>query len=279
MLNTLCLHFLGCRDRSFNCLHNIKFCKSYKDVQYYCPKSCGLCGTTTHSPTITKLACQDKTTLCRYLIQDCKTNTNVQRDCQKSCGLCGMITRKPTATRSGEDDREKASGSEQIISAAHFETHGKYNQPTNLNNDIALIRLSKPARLNKYVKPICLPLQGTKPGKAGSCYLSGWGKSTQPGQYVNRLHHAKLSIMESDKCKKSNSKYVPITPQMLCATGENMASGCYGDNGGPFVCQAANERWTLHGVFSWGSPRCSVSDAYSVFARVSSFRQWIDRFV
>ncbi|XP_057303992.1 chymotrypsin B-like isoform X3 [Hydractinia symbiolongicarpus] len=179
----------------------------------------------------------------------------------------------------GEDDREKASGSEQIISAAHFETHGKYNQPTNLNNDIALIRLSKPARLNKYVKPICLPLQGTKPGKAGSCYLSGWGKSTQPGQYVNRLHHAKLSIMESDKCKKSNSKYVPITPQMLCATGENMASGCYGDNGGPFVCQAANERWTLHGVFSWGSPRCSVSDAYSVFARVSSFRQWIDRFV
>ncbi len=67
---------------------------------------------------------------------------------------------------------------------------------------------------------------------------------------------------------------------MLCAGhgGKTRVSWCYGDNGGPFVCQTgADGRWILQGTSSWGSPRCDATKAYSVFARVSQFRSWIDQ--
>ena len=66
---------------------------------------------------------------------------------------------------------------------------------------------------------------------------------------------------------------------MLCAGNDDAItnqSGCHGDSGGPFVCQNGDGSWTLHGAVSWGSPRCDSKEAYSVFARVAEFRNWID---
>ena len=71
-----------------------------------------------------------------------------------------------------------------------------------------------------------------------------------------------------------------ITPQMICAgvKGTNL-SGCHGDSGGPYVCQASNGKWFLQGAVSWGSPRCSAAERYTVFARVAKFRNWINQYV
>ena len=65
---------------------------------------------------------------------------------------------------------------------------------------------------------------------------------------------------------------------MLCAKNKApfRQSGCHGDSGGPFVCQGNNGGFTLHGAVSWGSPKCDISDASTVFARISALRQWID---
>lgn len=71
-----------------------------------------------------------------------------------------------------------------------------------------------------------------------------------------------------------------ITPQMICAGVKGtILSGCHGDSGGPYVCQASNGRWVLQGAVSWGSPRCSAAERYTVFARVAKFRNWISQYV
>jgi secreted trypsin-like serine protease len=68
-----------------------------------------------------------------------------------------------------------------------------------------------------------------------------------------------------------------ITEQMLCAgVDETILSGCHGDSGGPYVCRDSSNRFVLQGAVSWGSPRCSASERYTVFARVAKFRNWID---
>mgnify|MGYP001798982215 FL=1 len=36
-------------------------------------------------------------------------------------------------------------------------------------------------------------------------------------------------------------------------------------------------RWLLQGAVSWGSPKCDAGNTYSVFARISEFRDFIDR--
>ena len=55
-------------------------------------------------------------------------------------------------------------------------------------------------------------------------------------------------------------------------------SACHGDSGGGLFC--INQRsWRLHGLVGWGSGFCNTTDAYSVFASVSRFRLWIDKYV
>lgn len=48
-----------------------------------------------------------------------------------------------------------------------------------------------------------------------------------------------------------------------------------GDSGGPLVCQKDNV-WTLVGIVSWGSSRCSTSTP-AVYARVTKLRGWVDQ--
>ena len=109
----------------------------------------------------------------------------------------------------------------------------------------------------------------------------GRGKISHPGRTISNIRHGGLTIISSTQCKKLNSKYVPVTNNMLCATHgtSRQQSTCHGDSGGPFVCQENNGRWVLYGVTSWGSPRCSSYDANSVFTKVTNYQQWIDKII
>ena len=110
---------------------------------------------------------------------------------------------------------------------------------------------------------------------------TGWGKFQHPGNSHYLLQQLAMIVLDKATCAKKNSVYNKVTDQMLCATnvgnGASEQSGCHGDSGGPFSCKNPNGSWTLHGVVSWGSPRCRITDAYTVFARVGKFRDWVDQ--
>ena len=98
-----------------------------------------------------------------------------------------------------------------------------------------------------------------------------------PGRSVAVLQQLGLKVQSKQACTNKNGAH--ITDQMLCAANTDVSanqSGCHGDSGGPFVCQNSNGSWTLHGAVSWGSPRCDIKDAFTVFARVGYFREWIE---
>ena len=87
-------------------------------------------------------------------------------------------------------------------------------------------------------------------------------------------------LMESLCHLSIGGSRLKITDQMICAgINGTILSGCHGDSGGPYVCQSSSGNWVLQGAVSWGSPRCSAAERYTVFARIAQFRNWINQYV
>ena len=91
------------------------------------------------------------------------------------------------------------------------------------------------------------------------------------------MQQAMLPVQSHDKCSEVNGRMSPVDElSMICAGSgvANQGGGCQGDSGGPFVCQEEG-MWVLRGAVSWGNGMCSTN-FFTVFARVSSFKDWID---
>ncbi|XP_078357475.1 transmembrane protease serine 9-like [Oculina patagonica] len=182
--------------------------------------------------------------------------------------------------RLGDNDRDTNDGCEQSIKIKRIQPHPKFDQ-TRLNNDIALLELSKPAILNKRVGLVCLPPQDYNVSLKSNCYITGWGKIKHPGSSHPILQQANMSPISQADCEAKNIiPGIQITPEMLCAgqPGSNL-SGCHGDSGGPYVCQNDTGRWVLQGAVSWGSEKCDAKSLFTVFARVAKFRTWMDSYI
>lgn len=115
----------------------------------------------------------------------------------------------------------------------------------------------------------------------------GWGKVDHPGYASPKLQQAQLPLVSNKECANKldnspSSGQFSISQQMLCAgiiNPGNVTGGCHGDSGGPLVCKAAEGRYVLHGAVSWGSETCNFNQEnkqYTVFARISELRDWIE---
>lgn len=66
-------------------------------------------------------------------------------------------------------------------------THPQWN-PYTINNDIALIKLSSPARLGTNVSPVCLAGTNDNYAAGMTCVTSGWGLTRYNGEiYESRV--------------------------------------------------------------------------------------------
>ena len=66
-------------------------------------------------------------------------------------------------------------GNEQSFTLSRIISHPHHNTPLGLSNDIALLKLSRPASINTKVVPVCVPTEestfGFQPQK--KCYVTG----------------------------------------------------------------------------------------------------------
>ena len=76
--------------------------------------------------------------------------------------------------RIGEHNRNKQEGTEEDIPARRVVVHPDYNTPY-LNNDIALIQLIRPAKLNARVGTVCLPAHHEVVPTSAKCFITGDG--------------------------------------------------------------------------------------------------------
>lgn len=156
--------------------------------------------------------------------------------------------------------------------------HADYDSK-NIHNDIALIKLSRSVNYTDFISPVCLPLSvsDNEPDSSRNFTVVGWGATERgqerPGIFGSRY---KLEVVvpgvDLDKCKES---YPRLIASEMCAGGVKLKDSCSGDSGG---CLAAHENdgyWYQHGVVSYGRG-CGQENIPGVYARVTSFLDWID---
>ena len=105
----------------------------------------------------------------------------------------------PLPCRMGAHMRGNNVGTEQGFRVAKIISHPSYHKPLTNSHDIALIKLEKPALLNKAVGLVCLPdgdspvMPNDNPSK--KCWVTGWGRLASGGATPKRLIQASVLLV------------------------------------------------------------------------------------
>ena len=156
--------------------------------------------------------------------------------------------------------------------------HAKVYHPQRANNDIALMKLNRDVNFNSFVRPICLlksryhDVNLTTPGSRAT--VVGWGLYTEQSSSPSLVpREITVSILENTRCNKQTIGQ-SLTENMICAKGTK-TDACIGDSGGPLMCQAEDNRFSLCGIVSFGKDSKCNPDGYGGYTRTFKFMDTI----
>jgi len=164
------------------------------------------------------------------------------------------------------------------VSEVRFHPKFKFSPRSGANNDLAIVKLSEPLDFTDTVRPICLPAEGEALPVGKTCVAAGWGRINPNGHdTAEALQQVVAPAQSASTCSNSwRSAY--IENQMVCAGSLQGDSGtCQGDSGGMLACDD-NGSWKLYGTTSFGvAGTCLEEGKPGIFARVSSYIDWVNQ--
>ncbi|XP_058451672.1 phenoloxidase-activating factor 3-like isoform X2 [Malaya genurostris] len=176
------------------------------------------------------------------------------------------------------DDEPDCADPPQNIEVAKFIKHPLHST-SKRRNDIALIRLAKPAKFGFSVRTICLPIGAmVRSPEPKEMIVSGWG-FTEHGKTSNVLQYASLSLIPTSLCSNSLSQLSDAISlddaSQFCARGKNKVDNCAGDSGGPLQYHSRQSSTVQYGIVSFGVNSCGEQGAPGVYTKVSHYIDWI----
>jgi len=166
---------------------------------------------------------------------------------------------------------------EQKRQASEIRVHPHYGLTSLISNDVALVKLASPVQFSDVIRPLCLPVQDAPIPSGQTCVTIGWGV-TATGSLADALQQLVLPVHSASTCESSwQAKYDET--HMICAGSLQADSGiCFGDSGSMLACKQSDNRWVQFGISSFvGSRDCLEHNIPAVFARVSSYIDWINQ--
>lgn len=178
-------------------------------------------------------------------------------------------------------------------------THEEFN-PNSGRNDVALLILNAPMRLDETVNTICLAPAGLDL-TGEQCFASGFGEVSWHRGHSPVMKRVAVPVVGKDACQRKlrsarlGHRYV-LHKSFLCAGGEPNMDVCRGDGGAPLVCLVPGiiNQYLQVGISSWGVrcgediPGTALSAPIppnfgfhrlilaGVYADVAYLREWID---
>ena len=143
-----------------------------------------------------------------------------------------------------------------------------------LVDDIAILKLSIPFDLTKYVQLACLP--DTQPKDNDTVIIAGWGSTVLGGDGSKKLKQALTQVV--DNCDEWWEPYVNNTKQICVANNITGDSACSGDSGGPILVKNGNQ-WVVSGVASFVGTCMTNNSSPNVYTRVAYYLPWINSII
>ncbi|XP_006872046.1 PREDICTED: polyserase-2 [Chrysochloris asiatica] len=173
------------------------------------------------------------------------------------------------------------------LDGAHVRAVAAILVPENYRNvelgaDLALLRLTAPARLGPAVRPVCLPRASHRLAHGTACWATGWGdiQEAAPLPLPWTLQQVELKLLGEAACQCLYNRPGPfnltfqLLPGMLCAGyPEGRRDTCQGDSGGPLVYEEGG-RWFQVGITSFGFG-CGRRNRPGIFTAVAPYEAWI----
>ena len=153
--------------------------------------------------------------------------------------------------------------------------HPDYGQENNaVQNDVALLKLSKPFKVDKNnLAYIASVKQERVTAPEDSCLeVAGWGKTAEGGQASDTLNSLNVKRLAVAAC----GNYPGFQSDMHICAGypDGIGDSCQGDSGGPLIVRDGPNGYLLVGVVSFGYG-CSRPGYPGIYTRLSSYRDWI----
>ncbi|XP_017111094.1 chymotrypsin-1 [Drosophila elegans] len=154
--------------------------------------------------------------------------------------------------------------------------HPQYSMSPRIINDIALVKVTPPFRLERSnISPILMG-GSDRIGEKVAVRLTGWGStspSTTSATLPDHLQALNYRTISNEEC---NQKGFRVTRNEICALAVQGQGACVGDSGGPLIKPGPQPH--LVGIVSYGSSTCAQGRP-DVYTRVSSFLAYISQVI
>nr|AXF35732.1 serine protease 6 [Holotrichia oblita] len=157
-----------------------------------------------------------------------------------------------------------------LVEISTIIVHPDYN-PSNLDNDITIIRLSSSLSFSASISPIALASENEIIPEGTSSVVSGWGALEENGPAPIQLQAVTVPIVSQENCNDLYRDHpLSILDSMICAGfPEGGRDACQGDSGGPLTANGL-----LIGLVSWGEG-CARATYPGVYANIANVRGFI----
>lgn len=139
---------------------------------------------------------------------------------------------------------------------ADISIHPRWTPNTSLSYDVAVIKLDRPVRGVKPIRPATARQNALeRPGSVAT--VIGWGIATSLPplggggniRIPRRLQEAEVPIVSDEEAREAHGKL--YNPRTMVAAGEKGKSVCFGDSGGPLFAEVSGRPRQI-GIVSWG---------------------------
>ncbi|ODM93406.1 Duodenase-1 [Orchesella cincta] len=200
------------------------------------------------------------------------SGTLIDLDLVLSSATCAVGNSRPITVVAGDHLLLEDEGTEQSVASQEVILHEDFNTTGNLENDIALIRLTSKLENTTSVQVINLPPEDLEPKYASHGTVAGWGEtkfSEEEGQMSPILLKTDVIIADRLVCAAIGGTWVPEGQICSVSTG----GGYRGDLGGPLICSNAPD--AVCGIIS-NSNSGALTTVVGGYVEVSQYLAWID---